>query len=154
MFVLKNWCKFLSCEYKKSPGALWGLKFSLWKQNTETTEQKETLDLLFSFVSAAQGGKHFHKKPVASETWHDLGSPAPKRRKALIIFFLLHQVFILSVSVDNTRYIRDIVSIWQYWWGQCLQKQLFFLSSHTSRQIKRRWYHLLLWISSDKMKQI
>lgn len=38
----------------------------------------------------------------------------------------MHRVFNLSLSVDNTRYIRDMVSIWHYWWGQCLQKQLFF----------------------------
>lgn len=46
--VCQNWYKFLSGEYKKFPGALWVLKFSLQKQNTETAEQKETLDLLFS----------------------------------------------------------------------------------------------------------
>lgn len=80
---------FLSCEYKKSPGAFSGPEVQLAKQNTETTEQKETLDLLFSLVSAAQGGKPFHRKPVVSETRERLSSPAPKRRKALIFFFFI-----------------------------------------------------------------
>lgn len=104
--VHQNWYMFLSCDYK-SPGALRGLKFSLWKQNTETTEQKETLDLLFSLFSAAQGGKRFHKKPVASETRDGLCSPAAKRRKALVFFLCIESSIYLCLWITP-----DISGIW------------------------------------------
>lgn len=121
-------------------------------------EQKKTLDLLFSFVCAALGAKYFTPNGFWGKHKTVSRSPSPKRRAAFVILAL--QVLDSSMCVSNTKYIRDGVSI-------CPPLQMrvvlffpdrnsccVFFSDHISGRWKVDGYHLLLWISSDKMKQI
>lgn len=66
---------------------------------------------------------------VSTSATRDVSSLLRQREERHLSSFLLHQVFNLSLSVDNGRYIQDTVSIWHHSWGQRLQKQLFLLLS-------------------------
>lgn len=143
---------FLSCEYKKSPGA-----WSSAREGKTRRRRNKRKHLISCLVESRLLGEESLSTQKRLWVKHEsVSALLHQREERHLSFFFFHQVFSSSLSMYNSRYIRDIVSI-------CAPLLMRSMSSETAVffppiTCPGRWkvdgYHLLSWISSDKMKQI